>query len=118
MRKFENQVCSYALSKELSNYSIEIEPCFYWFRTRKTSKPILVNHDSEFVFEKDKICPAYTVGELGELLLDIVPEYSVRVNNKEYMAFEGDDQFGTSHGLTEADLRAWMLLRAICCSKK
>ena len=77
-----------------------------------------MSDDSEFVFEKDKICPTYTVGELGELLLDIVPEYSVRVNNKEYMVFEGDDQFGTSDGLTEADLRAWMLLRAICCSKK
>jgi hypothetical protein len=118
MRKFENQVCSYALSKELSNYSIEIEPCFYWFRTRKTSKPILVNYDSEFVLEKDKIYPAYTVAELGELLLKIVHEYSVYIYNKEYKVFNGNDEFGPSEALTEANLRAWMLLRAICRSKK
>ncbi len=118
MKKFENQVCSYALSKELSNYPIEIEPCFYWFRTKKTSKPILVNYDSEFVFEKDKICPAYTVAELGELLLEIVPEYSVYICCEDYKVFNGNDEFGSSEALTEADLRAWMLLRAICCSKK
>ena len=32
MKKFENEVCSYAWSIELENYRIKIEPCFYWFK--------------------------------------------------------------------------------------
>ncbi len=58
--------------------------------------------------------PTKTVAELGELLLDIVPEYSVYIYCGDYKVFNGNDEFGSS----EADLRAWMLLRAICCSKK
>lgn len=118
MKKFENQVCSYPLSQELSKFQIEIEPCFYWFRTRKTSKPILITYDSEFVFEKDKIYPAYSVAELGELLLNIVHKYSVYIYPKQYNIFNGNDEFGSCEATTEADLRAWMLLRAMSCSKK
>lgn len=118
MKKFENQVCSYPLSQELSKFQIEIESCFYWFRTRKTSKPILITYDSEFVLEKDKIYPAYTVAELGELLLNIVHKYSVYIYPKQYNIFNGNDEFGSCEASSEADLRAWMLLRAISCSKK
>ena len=78
----------------------------------------MITYDSEFVLEKDKIYPAYTVAELGEMLLNIVHEYSVYIFPKEFKLFNGNDEFGSSEARTEADLRAWMLLRAMSCSKK
>lgn len=121
MKRLQNQVCSYAISKELSKFQITLKPCFYWYTKNVSSDPILINYKSKFVLEKDKIYSAFTVSELGELLLDIVNDYSVYIFPKfysdsiEYKLYNGNDEFGSCEAGTEAELRARMLLRALTC---
>jgi hypothetical protein len=117
MKKFENEVCSYALSIELNYYGIKIEPCFYWFKEFDEKDPVLIDYRSDLLYTSTKIIPAYTVGELGELLLEVVFKYSVYIYPKQYKLFNGRDDFGTCEAMSEADLRAYMLIRAIECIK-
>ena len=117
MKKFENEVCSYDWSIELENYRIKIEPCFYWFKEFDDEDPVLIDYRSDLLYSSTKIIPAYTVGELGELLLEIVSKYSVYIYPKQYKLFNGRDDFGTCEAMSEADLRAYMLIRAIDCDK-
>lgn len=113
MIKLEFQVCSYNISKELNKYQLTHEPCFFWFKDNDKSDPKLISNKSKYAKHIDKICPAYSVAELGVLLLNIVPAYTVYVSPVEFQIFNGQDEFGTSEAGTEAELRARMLLRAI-----
>lgn len=113
MIKLEFQVCSYNISKELNKYQLTLEPCFFWFKDNDESDPKLISNKSKYAKHIDKICPAYSVAELGVLLLNIVPAYTVYISPVEFQIFNGQDEFGTSEAGTEAELRARMLLRAI-----
>jgi hypothetical protein len=117
MKKFESQVCSYEFSKELNQYNYDFEPWFYWLTKTSKSKPRLINYKSKFAKEKDKVVPAFTVAELGEVLLQIVDSYKVYIFPKDLKFYHGRDEYGTCEASSEADLRAYMLIRAIECSK-
>ena len=117
MTKLESQVCSYEFSKELNHYKYDFEPCFYWLTKTPKCKPRLISYKSKFAKEKDKVVPAFTVAELGEVLLQIVESYKVYIFPKDLKFYHGRDEHGTSEASSEADLRAYMLIRAIECSK-
>ena len=90
---------------------------FYWLTQTPKSKPRLINYKSKFAKEKDKVVPAFTVAELGEVLLQIVESYKVYIFPKNLKFYHGRDEHGTCEASSEADLRAYMLIRAIECSK-
>lgn len=113
MKKLESQVCSFEQSFYLGIYEFNIEPCFYWRKKYLDSKPELVSYKANLDPEEYAIFPAYTVAELGEILFQLVDEYSVYIFPKESMCFNGDDEFGTMEGTSEAELRAKMLIRAL-----
>lgn len=113
MKKLEKQVCNIAYSKEICKHSINLKPCYYWVQKEESSKPILVNYKSKLVSQNDLVYPAFTVAELGELLLSRVADYSVYIFPVEFNLFNGRDDHGTAEAFSEADLRAKMLIRAL-----
>lgn len=117
MKKLENQVCPFEQSFELCFYKFNVEPCFYWYLKNDKSKPVLVTYKSKHVLKTNSVYPAYTVAEMGEILLLLIDKYSVYIFPKEHMLFNGRDEFGTCEAMSEAELRAEMLLRALRCKK-
>ena len=73
----------------------------------------MVNYKSKHVKNKKSVYPAYTVGELGEIYLLLVEKHTVYIFPKDYMGFNGRDEFGTCESMSEAELRAYMLIRAL-----
>lgn len=113
MKRLENQVCSLVLSKEICKHPINLKPCFFWVQKTQTSQPILVSHKSKLLLKNLNVYPAFTVAELGELLLSFVAEYSVYIFPEECKLFNGRDEHGSAEAFSEADLRAKMLIRAL-----
>ncbi len=117
MKKLESQVCSFEQGFYLGIYEFNIEPCFYWRKRYLDSKPELISYKANHDPEEFGIFPAYTVAELGEILLMLVEQYTVYVFPKDLKLFNGRDEFGTMEAMSEAELRAEMLIRAIKYSK-
>jgi hypothetical protein len=116
MKKLESQVCSFTYSFPLNFYKLDIEPCFYWRVKDITCKPVLISNRSKHNLDRFSYFPAYTVAELGEILLQMVENYTVYIYPKDLKFYHGRDQFGTMEASSEADLRAHMLIRALRCN--
>ncbi|HET8839308.1 MAG TPA: hypothetical protein VFM82_09990 [Flavobacteriaceae bacterium] len=113
--KLRKQVCSFELSKKLEELGVKQDSFFYWnYMEDKKSKPDLITHQSDLVLEDGfnvRNYSAFTVAELGELLLKEIYKYSVYLYPENL--FNGRDENGTSEAETEADLRALMLIRSL-----
>lgn len=113
MKKIESQVCSFEQSSYLGIYEFNIDPCFYWRMRELDSKPELISYRANHDPEEFAIFPAYTVAELGEILLMLVEKYTVYIFPKDLKFYHGRDEFGTMEATSEAELRAEMLIRAL-----
>ncbi len=106
MKKLESQVCSFEQSFYLGIYEFNIEPCFYWRKRNFDSKPELITYKANHDPEEFVIFPAYTVAELGEILLMLVEKYTVYIFPKGLKLYNGRDEYGTMEAISEAELRA------------
>ena len=112
--KLEEQVCNAELAKELKELGVNQESKFYWEHGEDAPKPYLITDESELELEEGynvENSSAFTVAELGVLLLEKVEKYSVYVFPEKL--WNGRDENGTAEASNEADLRAIMLIRAL-----
>ncbi|AOR28941.1 hypothetical protein FORMB_19110 [Formosa sp. Hel1_33_131] len=112
--KLEEQVCNAEFAKELKELGVKQESKFYWEHGEDAPEPYLITDESELQLEDGynvENSSAFTVAELGVLLLEKVEKYSVYVFPENL--WNGRDENGTAEGSNEANLRAIMLIRAL-----
>jgi hypothetical protein len=69
--KLEQQVCSLELARKLKELGVKQESLFYWFTSIKGQDTLLcfeAKLPTEYSYDFEKDCSAYTVAELGEML--------------------------------------------------
>ena len=112
--ELKDQVCNAELAKTLKTLGIEQKSKFYWECGEDYSEPFLITDESEIELREGynvENCSAFTVAELGVLLLKKIETYSVYLFPDNL--WNGRDENGTAEARNEADLRALMLIRAI-----
>lgn len=112
--KLEDQVCSLELSKRLKELGVKQESLFYWFEQEGYLRVGQLQL-SRAARGESRLCSAFTVAELGEMLPR--EQWLCRLKTGEYeCAWYDGKKFGARHseqGQTEADSRAKMLIYLI-----
>jgi hypothetical protein len=111
--KLEDQVCSLELAKRLKELGVKQESLYYWWELSGSGFLPLHDDRDELPCGDKKICSAFTVAELGEMLPDDTESYKDvrgwncdRDNNL-------DGFISSSGGKTEAEARARMIIHLI-----
>jgi len=123
--KLEQQVCSLELAKKLKELGVKQDSLFHW----KTNFGMVVFNYSDLLLSEGNYCSAFTVAELGEMLLkEVYIPYKGNSGKKRkypqhlHCFFGGGDYFLinytggnsqehlTQKGDNEANARAKMLI--------
>lgn len=120
--KLEDQVCSLSLSKKLKNLGVKQDGYFCYADTKKgikifdffTCKPEEGGKPSGIMEEEWKTCEkwcAFTVGELGDMMIGKVAFFSGNGNilDKEYRCEYGDN-IRNEYEKNESNTRAKILI--------
>ena len=82
--KLENQVVSLDIAKKLKELRVKQESLFYWYKnmgqvrlaykgdirlSNESGKEVLYHSESHSSYQMNDVCSAFTVAELGEMLL-------------------------------------------------
>jgi hypothetical protein len=114
----EQQVCSLELAKRLKELGVEQSSLYYWV-SQKSDDDCILSTETQFIYGDAPdfsmapypvVYSAFTVAELGELLLP--NHYSVKQNvaHERKWYSTNDDGYISSNQKTEADCRALLLI--------
>ena len=116
----ESQVCNLELSKRLKKLGVTQESYFTWHKIEniknfinEVAKYQWIISRPDFEFDKEKLCAAYNVAELGEMLPDFIWSKKLPSGKFESVPEVVNDGLNITLSETEADCRAKALIWCI-----
>lgn len=85
----ENQVCSLENAKRLKELGLFIPSLFYWDYYGRTTDPVIKPVEKLLYDTRYEQIPAYTVAELGEIIMAHVTEFDFK--------YDGDNIFDVNY---------------------